>query len=95
MADPQPTRPWWKKKRWLAAAILWLALPIVYVFACGGAAYALGRDWISNRVYADSIDPAWKALSCTPWLPEWLAYNQRCYALGAAHYRAAHAPERR
>jgi hypothetical protein len=33
--NPQPRAPLWKKKRWQAAAALWLLVPIAYVLAEG------------------------------------------------------------
>lgn len=39
-----PHRPWWRKKRWLAAGLLWLVL--AYPLGRGPAAYAVVRGWL-------------------------------------------------
>lgn len=40
MADP-PRRPLWKRKRWIAAAVLWLVVP--FPLLCGPLRYAVIR----------------------------------------------------
>lgn len=48
------TRPWWKKKRWLAALVLWVA--VAYPLSAGPAAYCAARGWcpmgLANAAYA-------------------------------------------
>lgn len=45
-----PRRPWWRKKRWVAAGLLWL--PIAYALSYGPASYAVGRGWLGGGVRA-------------------------------------------
>ncbi len=51
----RPSRTWWKKKRWAAVLLLWLA--VAYPFAVGPVRYALGRHWISYRFYSIMVAP--------------------------------------
>ncbi|MGC1274472.1 MAG: hypothetical protein WBC44_12250 [Planctomycetaceae bacterium] len=47
----RPKRPWWRKKRWIAAAALWLLLPIAYPLSLGPASYACRLGWIPVDTY--------------------------------------------
>ena len=40
-----PRKPFWKRKRWIAAAVLWLM--VAYPLSTGPAAYAIERGWIA------------------------------------------------
>src|SRR5688572_25359372 len=57
-----PRRPRWRRKRWLAAGLLWLA--VGYPASYGPVAYAVCRDWILGAAYAPDrpidrlLDPA-------------------------------------
>lgn len=42
----KPQRPWWRKKRWQTAVVIWLALPPLYVLSVGPAIY-VDRRWCS------------------------------------------------
>ena len=39
-------RPWWKRKRWAAAAVMWLV--VAYPLSVGPVAYVMERGWISE-----------------------------------------------
>ena len=41
-------RPWWKRKRWIVALVLWLV--IAYELSFGPALYASTRGWIDTRL---------------------------------------------
>ncbi|MBA3312480.1 MAG: hypothetical protein M3552_09545 [Planctomycetota bacterium] len=43
-----PQRPFWKRKRWIAAAVLWLVF--AYPVSVGPAVYANGRGWLPASV---------------------------------------------
>src|SRR5690606_33570886 len=43
----QPTRPWWRKKRCIAAGLLWLF--IGYPLGEGPAKYSVARGWLPLR----------------------------------------------
>jgi hypothetical protein len=45
MTSPAPQRPFWKRKRWIAAAVLWLVS--MYPLSLGPAFYCVGRGWLS------------------------------------------------
>ncbi|MDQ3332301.1 MAG: hypothetical protein M3552_16900 [Planctomycetota bacterium] len=45
----QPKRAWWKRKRWIAAAVLWLVL--AYPLGFGVIPYADGRHWVPPEWY--------------------------------------------
>ena len=53
----KPIRPWWKKKRWRAAILLWVALPILYVAASGPVLYCTYRQWIPRSVFNAAYRP--------------------------------------
>lgn len=44
MAEAETKRPWYRRKRWWAAGLLWLA--IAYPLSAGPAGYAVGRLWL-------------------------------------------------
>lgn len=52
MGENRPKRRWYRKKRWWAAALLWLALS--YPACRGPVAYAAARGWFS-RSAADAF----------------------------------------
>lgn len=41
--------PFWKRKRWIAAAVLWLVFS--YFAALGPIVYSRARGWISKGAY--------------------------------------------
>ena len=43
-----PRKPFWKRKRWIAAAVLWLV--IAYIASEGPVWYAVQRGWLPWRV---------------------------------------------
>jgi hypothetical protein len=80
-----PRRPWWKKKRWGAALLLWLvaAYPLSGVAFC----YAVGRGWVPERAQASpaivlAYQPLWD-------LPRGEEYGEWCVALGRQHARSS------
>ena len=44
----KPSKPRWKRKRWIAAGVL--ALAVCYPLSAGPAAYAVGRGWLPGFV---------------------------------------------
>lgn len=56
MAEPVRT-PWWKRKRWIAAGVIWLG--VAYPLSLWPAAYLVGRGWLpvtaANVGYAPVI----------------------------------------
>ncbi len=47
---PEPQRkPFWKRKRWIAAAALWLV--IAYPMSLGPMNYADARGWVPRSLY--------------------------------------------
>jgi hypothetical protein len=42
-------KPFWKRKRWMAAAALWLLL--AYPLSCGPLNYAAQRGWLPDWSY--------------------------------------------
>ena len=49
MTAPPPRRPWWKRKRWAAAAVLWIV--VAYPLCAGPALYCHARGWLSSDLY--------------------------------------------
>lgn len=53
MIEPQPKRPWWKRKRWwnqkrwIAAIVLF---ELAYVSSAGPVSYGVARGWIPQPV---------------------------------------------
>lgn len=47
-------KPFWKKKRWITAAVLWLVL-LSFPVAPAPFAYVYGRGWLPPEVF-DAID---------------------------------------
>ena len=41
-----PRKPFWRRKRWIAAAVLWLV--VAYPLSLGPAFYCVGRGWLSD-----------------------------------------------
>src|SRR5690606_14751489 len=56
-AMTEPRNPWWKRKRWIAALALWLALPVLYPFSAGPAEYAVQRGWVYRSVVGPYYRP--------------------------------------
>jgi hypothetical protein len=44
----EPPKPFWKRKRWIAVAVLWLM--VAYPASVGPVAYANARGWLSASV---------------------------------------------
>lgn len=60
MGDPSP-KPRWKRKRWIAAGLLWLA--IAYPLSLGPIFYAIGRQWLPpNSLIESAYAPIFAAL---------------------------------
>ncbi|HEX6986030.1 MAG TPA: hypothetical protein VF170_11680 [Planctomycetaceae bacterium] len=53
--DPKPRRLWWKKKRWWAAGVLWLALSLPLL--CGPLRYAVIRGWLPKSAESAFVWP--------------------------------------
>lgn len=86
--DVPPRKPWWKRKRWIAAIALWLALPVLYPFSVGPAEYAVQRGWVYSSVVAPYYRPLRWAMRGrrVPWFA---AYVSKWRELGDRHGRAA------
>ena len=57
--DDTPRRPWWRRKRTVAA--LWLWLLVAYPLSVGPVAYTMERGWIAEataEAYARPIEVA-------------------------------------
>ena len=56
MTEPVQT-PWWKRKRWIAAMVVWLI--VAYPLSIWPAGYLVGRGWLpvaqANVAYAPVI----------------------------------------
>ena len=50
-----PRKPFWKRKRWIAATVLWLV--IAYVTSMGPACYAVRRGWLPLGPAATFYEP--------------------------------------
>jgi hypothetical protein len=55
-------RPWWRKKRWLAAKMLWLVT--VYVLLTGPILYAEACGFVPKDTYVVVFRPLYAAVSC-------------------------------
>lgn len=65
METPEkPKRRWYRKKRWWAAGLLWLALPQLYVLSAGPLMYVNARGWWEFPM--DYCDPLWAAADYFP-----------------------------
>ena len=47
--DEKPKRPRWRKKRWWAAGLLWLA--VAWLLGSGPVGYAVSRRWIPGEAF--------------------------------------------
>ena len=73
--DETPKRRWYRKKRWWAAAAVWLV--IAYPVSLGPACYAVGRGWVGQHSVGLVYDPIYN---------DWTnGYGEWCYHLGRAH----------
>lgn len=54
MTDPA-RRPWWKKKRWVAALAVWLV--VMYPLGAGPFRYALIRGWLPDVLHGAVVQP--------------------------------------
>ena len=83
-------RPWWKRKRSIAAAVLWLALPILYPLSLGPAAYAVNRGWLPAEPCIAFYHPLWLVASRVPQIGIPLEdYFQWSLRLGREHAAAS------
>ena len=55
MTSPTTHRPFWKRKRLIAAAVLWLVG--VYPLSAGPAIYGVGRQWLSLSLWRAVYGP--------------------------------------
>ena len=55
-----PRRQFYRRRRWLAAGLLWLVLPVAYPALYGPAVYGVVRGWVPPSVMAVFL-PAWNA----------------------------------
>ena len=92
MDDETPRKPWWKRKRWRLALVVWLALPALYVAGYGPAMYCSGRGWVSD----EEADAAYAPMAWERWRqggsrwPGWYqSYIWRCRLAGQSAYLAS------
>ena len=52
----EPKQPWWRKKRWWAAGLIWLV--VAYAVGYGPLVYAVSRQWLTSPVAAALFIPA-------------------------------------
>lgn len=71
MDEPKPKRPWWRKKRWWAVGLLWLA--VAYPVSIGPAAYLAVRGVASYETYNTIYRPMDRWFFGTRW-------SELCYA---------------
>jgi hypothetical protein len=75
MTSLAPQRLFWKRKRWIAAAVLWLVV-VSYPVVSGPAAYCVGRGWIAgqtfNAVYAPVREVATRTGTNVRWM-NWIS----------------------
>jgi hypothetical protein len=78
-----PRKPFWKRKRWIAAAVLWLV--IAYPLGLSAIAYLDGWGWLPSSWYP-TIQTAYAPLfsegRVRPTLQPWFDW---CYELGRRH----------
>lgn len=57
---PDPGRPWWRMKRWIAGAGVPSAIAAGYLYPLSGglAMYAVGRGWLSRPAFDALYAPA-------------------------------------
>ena len=79
----KPKRKWWRKKRWRAALLLWLA--VGYPASLGPASYAYARGWLARET---AYAPFWP-LAHVYENTGLKAYDHWWLALGNQHQRAA------
>lgn len=76
-------RPWWKRKRWAAAGLLWLVVSYVCGFAAVG--FADGRGWVprsSYPVFTAAYAPFFGPNGVRPWIEPYATW---LYDLGQRH----------
>lgn len=77
--DDMPKRPWWRKKRWIAAAVFVLTLPIVYPASVGIASYCVGRGIVPGAA-ADLAEiaytPLFQALEAANEVPQLESFSR-------------------
>ena len=56
----EPERPWWRMKRWVAAAAVGSAVTACYLYPLSGglATYAVGRGWLTRPTFDALYAPA-------------------------------------
>ncbi len=64
MTSPAPQRPFWKRKRWIAAAVLWLVA--AYFISAGPTVYAVRCGWLSMPVAEFAYAPLNDAMNEIP-----------------------------
>ncbi len=77
-----PSKPFWKPKRWIVAAVLWLA--ITYPLSLGAVEYVDARGWTSAHWYPALRVIYWPILA--GYVPGWLSnYYGWCHDMGRHH----------
>jgi hypothetical protein len=91
-----PRKPFWKRKRWIAAAVLWLA--VAYPLGMGPTCYICGRGWVPvsafHTAYAPLIGLLWR-IRPAPWPlslgdQHWDWWSELADRHNAARERQAH-----
>jgi hypothetical protein len=81
-----PRKPFWKRKRWIAVAVLWLVLPPLYVLSTGPVIYAASRGWISGDMPHTVYYPLLPVTDRFPAFTRWLNdYTGWWWTIGLRH----------
>lgn len=63
MEESRRERPWWRKKRWAAALLLWAGA--AYSAMAGPAVYAVARAWLPSAFHEVAYTPLWAVIEDT------------------------------
>jgi hypothetical protein len=78
-----PRKPFWKRKRWIAVAVLWLV--VMYPLSVGPACYSRNRGWLGPEFWNVYL-PVMIAIESIPGLgPSYDAYIHWWSGMGTDH----------
>ncbi len=75
--------PWWKKKRYAAALVVWL--PLLYAMTAGPVSYGVGRGWVDPRTSLALYRPIAAAIEGTRLWDWWAQFNVYWLKIGQTH----------
>lgn len=80
--DEPRSKPFWKRKRWIAVAMIWTA--IAYPLSLGALEYADARGWTSAGIYPALRVIYWPIMVgyCPDWLSDFYGW---CHDMGRQH----------